>query len=56
MMDEPGQWIGEPQIVVNMNVSWLRYASTTLERIPESRLIDGDGIRFPASPLLSRNI
>jgi len=36
MMDEPGYWIGEPQIVVNMNVSWLRYAPLwILERIPE---------------------
>jgi hypothetical protein len=36
MMDEPGVWIGEPQIVVNMNVSWMRYAPLwILERIPE---------------------
>jgi FkbM family methyltransferase len=36
MMDEPGIWIGEPQIVVNMNVSWMKYAPLwILERIPE---------------------
>jgi glycosyltransferase involved in cell wall biosynthesis len=36
MMEEPGVWIGEPQLVVNMNVSWMRYAPLwILERIPE---------------------
>ena len=36
MMEEPGVWIGEPQVVVNMNVSWMRYAPLwILERIPE---------------------
>ena len=36
MMDEPGYWVGEPQVVVNMNVSWLKYASLwILERLPE---------------------
>ncbi|MGJ7508104.1 FkbM family methyltransferase [Variovorax sp. GT1P44] len=36
MMDEPGVWIGAPQIVVNMNVSWMRYAPLwILERVPE---------------------
>ena len=36
MMDEVGYWIGEPQVVVNMNVSWLQYASLwILERLPE---------------------
>jgi len=36
MMDEPGVWIGEPQVVVNMNVSWLKYAPLwILERLPE---------------------
>ncbi len=36
MMYEPGFWIGEPMVVVNMNVSWLRYAPLwILERIPE---------------------
>lgn len=36
MMDELGVWIGEPQVVVNMNVSWLKYAPLwILERIPE---------------------
>ncbi len=35
MMDELGVWIGEPQVVVNMNVSWLKYAPIwILERIP----------------------
>ncbi len=37
MMDEKGVWLGTPQIVVNMNVSWLKYASLwILERIPEA--------------------
>lgn len=36
MMEELGVWIGSPQLVVNMNVSWLRYAPLwILERIPE---------------------
>jgi len=36
MMDEMGVWIGDPQIVVNMNVSWKRFAPLwILERIPE---------------------
>ncbi len=37
MMDEPGYWLGEPQIVVNMNVSWMKYAPIwVLERLPEA--------------------
>ncbi|HVE48310.1 MAG TPA: FkbM family methyltransferase [Casimicrobiaceae bacterium] len=36
MMNEPGCWIGEPQVLVNMNVSWLKYAPLwVLERLPE---------------------
>ncbi len=36
LMNAPGVWIGTPQIVVNMNVSWLKYAPLwILERIPE---------------------
>ncbi|MGQ0484084.1 MAG: FkbM family methyltransferase [Hyphomicrobiales bacterium] len=36
MMDEPACWIGDPLVVVNMNVSWLKYASLwILERLPE---------------------
>jgi hypothetical protein len=36
MMDEPAVWVGAPQIVVNMNVSWMRYAPLwILERIQE---------------------
>ena len=36
MMDAPGLWVGTPQIVVNMNVSWMKYAPLwILERIPE---------------------
>ena len=36
MMEEPGVWIGEPMIVVNLNVSWMQYAPLwILERIPE---------------------
>ncbi|MCA0405030.1 MAG: FkbM family methyltransferase [Proteobacteria bacterium] len=37
VMHEKGVWLGTPQLVVNMNVSWLRYASVwILERIPEA--------------------
>ena len=36
MMEEPGVWIGAPQVVVNMNVSWMKYAPLwILERVPE---------------------
>ena len=36
MMDEPGVWMGQPQIVINTNVSWMRYAPLwILERVPE---------------------
>jgi glycosyltransferase involved in cell wall biosynthesis len=36
LMEEPGVWIGSPQVVVNLNVSWTRYAPLwVLERIPE---------------------
>ena len=36
MMNEPAYWVGEPQLVVNMNVSWMKYAPLwILERIPE---------------------
>ena len=36
MMDSPGYWIGAPQLVVNLNVSWMKYAPLwILERIPE---------------------
>ena len=36
MMEERGYWVGEPQVVVNMNVSWMKYATLwILERIPE---------------------
>jgi glycosyltransferase involved in cell wall biosynthesis len=36
MMEEPGLWIGAPQVVVNMNVSWMKYAPLwILERVPE---------------------
>jgi glycosyltransferase involved in cell wall biosynthesis len=36
LFDRPGYWIGDPCVVVNMNVSWLRYASIyILERFPE---------------------
>jgi glycosyltransferase involved in cell wall biosynthesis len=37
MMDRPGYWIGAHQIVVNMNVSWMRYAAVWhMERLPEA--------------------
>jgi hypothetical protein len=36
MMDRPAYWVGDPCLVVNMNVSWMRYASLfILERFPE---------------------
>jgi glycosyltransferase involved in cell wall biosynthesis len=36
LLDRPGYWIGDPCVVVNMNVSWLRYATLfILERFPE---------------------
>lgn len=36
MMSEPGCWLGSPQLVVNLNVSWSRYAALwILERMPE---------------------
>ncbi len=36
MFHEPGYWIGEPCVVVNMNVSWLKYAPLwILDRLPE---------------------
>lgn len=36
MAEEDGYWIGEPSLVVNMNVSWGKYAPLwILERIPE---------------------
>lgn len=36
MMKEPAYWIGTPQVVVNLNVSWMKYAPLwILERIPE---------------------
>lgn len=37
MMDEDAYWIGEPLLVVNLNVSWIQYASIwILERLPEA--------------------
>lgn len=36
MFDRPGYWVGDPCVVVNRNVSWLRWASLySLERFPE---------------------
>ena len=36
MFEEMGLWVGQPSVVVNMNVSWLKYASLwLLERVPE---------------------
>jgi len=36
MMDEPGYWIGDPCVLVNMNVSWGKYVPLwVLERLPE---------------------
>ena len=36
MFDRPAYWVGDPCLVVNMNVSWMRYASLfILERFPE---------------------
>ena len=37
MMDEPAYWMGQPQIVVNLNVSWMKYAPLwILTRLPEA--------------------
>jgi glycosyltransferase involved in cell wall biosynthesis len=37
MFKEPALWIGSPVVVVNMNVSWMKYAPLwILERIPEA--------------------
>ncbi|WP_417371754.1 glycosyltransferase [Gelidibacter japonicus] len=37
MMDEKGYWLGEPQVVVNLNVSWMDYAPLwILERIQDA--------------------
>ena len=37
MMNEDAYWIGEPLLVVNLNVSWMKYASIwILERLPEA--------------------
>jgi glycosyltransferase involved in cell wall biosynthesis len=36
MLDRPAYWIGDPCVAVNLNVSWMRYASLfILERFPE---------------------
>jgi glycosyltransferase involved in cell wall biosynthesis len=36
LMDESGYWLGSPQLVVNMNVSWIEHAPLwILERVPE---------------------
>jgi hypothetical protein len=36
MMERPGYWLGTPEIVVNMNVSWARYSPVWhIERFPE---------------------
>jgi len=38
MMNLPAYWIADPQIVINLNVSWMRYAwRWILERFPEIR-------------------
>ena len=37
IMDEPGYWLGDPQIIVNMNVSWMKYATIWIsEMLPEA--------------------
>jgi glycosyltransferase involved in cell wall biosynthesis len=37
MMNEQAYWVGTPLVVVNLNVSWLQYASIwILERLPEA--------------------
>jgi glycosyltransferase involved in cell wall biosynthesis len=36
MINRPGYWIGDPYVIVNMNVSWLRWALIWhLERMPD---------------------
>ena len=38
MMNEPAYWLGTPQLVVNFNVSWNKYAALQiLERVPEAQ-------------------
>ena len=46
MLDANAIWIGEPQLVANMNVSWSRYASLyVLEQLPKVRdLAECNGI------------
>lgn len=46
MIDEPAVWVGHPQLVANMNVSWSRYASPyVLEQLPQVRdLAERQGI------------
>jgi glycosyltransferase involved in cell wall biosynthesis len=37
MMNEQGAWLGQPQLTVNLNVSWMKYATLwILERLPEA--------------------
>jgi len=37
MMEESAYWVGEPSLVVNLNVSWMKYAPLwILERLPEA--------------------
>ena len=36
LLDRPAFWVGKPAVLVNMNVSWLKYADLwVLERFPE---------------------
>jgi len=36
MFELPGYWIGTPSVIVNLNVSWMKYATLwILERFPE---------------------
>ena len=53
LFDRPGYWVGDPCVVVNLNVSWNRYAALyMLERFPdifermEAQGADPSAIRF----------
>ena len=46
MMGRPGYWLGDPCVVVNMNVSWMKHAALfILERFPELHdLMQANGV------------
>jgi glycosyltransferase involved in cell wall biosynthesis len=59
MMNLKGYWLGEPQLIVNLNVSWMRYAwRWILERLPEIHdlAIKKGSDRLQVDHLRSRNL